>query len=70
LEKQRHLDANFTEFLEAIVRVIDKASPMPGSGENQSLMSLVNRRKQPLHVKIENAKHNLLSLCTPQYIEK
>ena len=75
LNKDRHLKASFTEFLEALVRVIDKASLEPVKGDNESIdsdapkMSNQERKEQPLHIKIENTIPYLMSICGSRFLD-
>ena len=63
----KHLNMLLPEFLEALSRAIDKASPMP-PGENKEEWPLSRRQAQPLINKLENILPVLIKLIThPDY---
>jgi hypothetical protein len=63
----KHLNMLLPEFLEALCRAIDKASPMP-PGENKDEWPLPRRQAQPLINKLENLLPLLIKLIThPDY---
>ena len=65
LTSERHLHASFIEFLEALIRVIERASLSDINNiENSNVLSVEERKNLPLHVKIENSISKLMSLCT------
>ena len=59
----KHLNMLLPEFLEALCRAIDKASPMP-PGENKDEWPLSRRQAQPLINKLENILPVLIKLIT------
>ena len=63
----KHLNMTLPEFLEALCRVIDKASPYPLS-ENKEDWPMERRQAQPLVDKLENILPVLIKLIThPDY---
>ena len=63
----KHLNMLLPEFLEALCRAIDKASPYPPS-ENKEEWPMERRQKQPLVNKLENTLPILMKLIThPDY---
>lgn len=56
IDHDRHITGQLLEFIEAFCRSADIASiaPQP-QGEDEPPMSMEERKKQPLRVKIENA---------------
>lgn len=48
----RHCQMTIIEFQEALARISDKLSLLPITPENE-LMDLVERRLQPLHIKLD-----------------
>ena len=63
----KHLNMTLPEFLEALCRVIDKASPYPLS-ENKEDWPMERRQAQPLVDKLENILPILIKLIThPDY---
>ena len=63
----KHLNMLLPEFLEALCRAIDKASPCPPS-ENREDWPMERRQKQPLVNKLENILPVLMKLIThPDY---
>ena len=79
IDSDRHLNSTFIEFLEAFCRCAEKASfppprppPTPGSEEQEiPEMPIEQRKKQPMHVKIENTLPYLIKNCAKrQFIDK
>ena len=63
----KHVNMLLPEFLEALCRAVDKASPMP-PGENKEEWPLSRRQAQPLINKLENILPVLIKLIThPDY---
>ena len=67
VNKKRHLEMNFVEFLEALARVCDvsgscKKYPM---GEKSQIEDLYSPRKDTLSEVVEEIMPNLLKLCPP-----
>ena len=65
INKSRHLEGTFLEFLEMICRLADLAScpPVPGEGLDYNELTLSERREQRLSVKIENCIPILIQNC-------
>ena len=59
----KHINMLLPQFLEAICRVIDKASPIP-FGESKEDWPMNRRLEQPLINKLENILPNLIKLIT------
>lgn len=59
----RHYSMIFPEFLEALCRVVDKASPVP-PGEKHEDWNKNKRDEQSLSTKLENVIHILIKLIT------
>ena len=59
----KHLNMLLPEFLEALCRAVDKASPIP-PGENKDEWPLSRRQAQPLINKLENILPVLIKLIT------
>ena len=81
VDNDRHLQGQFIEFLEAFCRAADLAAfpPLPqtkinANGEEETVtrsLTVDQRRKQPLHVKIENVLPYLCkNCCKRNFIEK
>ena len=67
IKTDRHLNMYLPEFLEALCRAVDKASPMPND-ENKDEWPLSRRQAQPLINKLENILPVLIKLIThPDY---
>ena len=63
----RHLDLMFPEFLEAMCRAVDKASPPP-PGESSEEWPMQKRIEQPLVNKLENVIEQIVKMIThPDY---
>eukprot|EP00347_Sterkiella_histriomuscorum_P020671 403336916 len=76
LDSERHLQATFIEFLEAFSRVAEQAALEPlyqAKHENDEYkeMSVENRKKQLLHIKIENTLPFIMkNCCKRNFIDK
>ena len=67
INSDKHLNMSLPEFLEALCRAIDKASPYPPN-ESKEDWPLARRQKQPLINKLENILPTLMKLITnPDY---
>lgn len=70
VDLDRHLQATYIEFLEAVARVCDEASIVAAKSDkddNDSLHTIISeeeRRSLPLHIKIENALPYFINYCT------
>ena len=64
IDQERHLQANYIEFLEIMSRAMDAAAIGPVMGEDEEVMSMEERLAQPLWVKIENTIPYFLANCT------
>jgi len=62
IESERHLQATYIEYIEALGRVLDAAS----LEAQDSQLSPAQRLVIPLHIKIENAIPYFLSYATPK----
>ena len=69
LYSTRHQAASFTEFLEAIARVLDKAALAPLHQIEGQELTDDERVEQTLFEKIENAIPYLLSCCQQKWLE-
>lgn len=69
LNKDRHLKATYIEYLEAVARVVDKASPFDGETINKNYEDktpeelMAERIKRPLHVKLVVFMNIILERC-------
>ena len=62
---ERHLRATFIEFLEAITRVMERASmPDINTLDTSELLSLEERKNLPIATKVEHTIPYLMSLCS------
>ena len=61
ITSEKHLQASFIEFLEAITRVMERASISDINNLDQN--DLEERKNLPLKVKIENTIPYLINLC-------
>ena len=65
ITSEKHLQASFTEFLEAITRVMERASISDFKNLDQN--DLEERKNLPLKVKIENTIPYLINLCQHKF---
>jgi hypothetical protein len=65
ITSEKHLQASFIEFLEAITRVMERASISDINNLDQN--DLEERKNLPLKVKIENTIPYLINLCQHKF---
>ena len=65
ITSEKHLQASFIEFLEAITRVMERASISDFNNLDQN--DLEERKNLPLKVKIENTIPYLINLCQHKF---
>lgn len=62
IDYERHIQGQFIEFLEAFCRAADRAAFQPV--DDDGIMSVEERKRQPLHIKIENVLPMVIRLAT------
>lgn len=64
VERSRHLEASLLEFMEMVCRGAEQASfPPPSTEDDDFEMSIKERQKQPLYIKLMNCLPRIFKIC-------